>query len=62
MGEEFLGFKCMECAKVFKDDQFEQIIFLDMCSHIYCKDCLTEVINLSYPEVECPCDGCLKKV
>lgn len=58
--EEFEGLKCVACDKIFTD--FEKIVFLDICSHIVCKECLSEQINLSYPEVKCLAEGCESKV
>jgi hypothetical protein len=58
--EEFEGFKCLACERVFKDfEKMEkELLFIEQCSHIFCKECLTEHINLSYPDVKCLADGC----
>ena len=35
-----------------------EIIFLEKCSHITCKTCLKEAIDLFYPDVKCPYADC----
>lgn len=35
-----------------------EIIFLEKCSHLVCKECLVESIKLSYPDSKCPCGDC----
>ena len=56
------GIECLKCKKKIGDADFDNIIFLDPCSHIVCKDCLKMIIAESYPEVECPQDDCQEKI
>ncbi len=52
------GFKCMSCKKLFSVDQLMEIMFLEKCSHVTCRACLKEAIDLFYPDVKCPYDNC----
>jgi hypothetical protein len=64
-GEDvFEGFKCVGCEKLFKDFEKmgEELVFLESCSHVVCKECISEQITLSYPEVKCLSDGCEEKL
>lgn len=52
----------MICLKYLKDEEFDQIVFLESCGHISCKSCLKAQIEVNYPDTECPYDKCDKKV
>ena len=52
------GLACNNCKKGFKDEQMADIMMLEKCAHFVCKECLKEMIKVSYPAAKCPCDDC----
>ena len=54
------GIPCANCRKTFID--FTVIVYLENCNHMVCKECLTESINLQYPDSCCPMNDCDKKL
>ncbi len=54
------GIPCANCLKSFMD--FTDIVYLENCNHMVCKECLTETINLQYPDSCCPLNDCEKKL
>jgi len=50
------GIPCGNCHKSFLD--FTDISYLENCNHMICKECLTDSINLHYPESFCPIHDC----
>ena len=53
---------CAVCQEVFKEDNFEDLMFMESCGHQVCKPCLKETVKLSYPDTKCPCDNCDMKI
>lgn len=49
---------CERCKDKFDDLQFDQVTFLEQCSHSVCNKCMKELIFEKYPEVECPSENC----
>ena len=45
-----------------EDGCFDQVLFLENCSHMVCKECLKVNIDDSYPESVCPVNNCEGKV
>lgn len=54
------GLQCLNCQKSYKDELMSQVVFLDRCGHMVCKECLAEDIKISYPQSRCPVDDCEK--
>lgn len=50
------GFECASCLKQVVD--YNDILFIENCSHIVCKACLEPLIERLYPDVSCPSRNC----
>ena len=49
---------CVNCNHEFDDLKLDQVIFLEKCAHVICKDCITDLIKDHFPDVECPEKDC----